>query len=125
MLSGIVAQAQRNSWEIALEANGEDVTYRISETKEIQLRAILTKPKTKTTDGNEVALVETKKWDWLIDACSLIDPVTNTAFEPKRGHSIERCDGTRYRLVPGDGSDLLWRWGSSAKIFRRVHCEEF
>lgn len=125
MLSGIVEQSQRNSFELALATNGEDVTYRISETKSIQLRAILTKPKTMTTEGNEVALVETKKWDWLISDCALRDPVTDDAFDPKRGHTIERCDGTRYRLVPTDGSDLLWRWGSSAKVFRRVHCEEF
>lgn len=124
MISGIVLQAQLNAWKTILATSGEEITYWLTDEKGIAIRAVLSKPQPRTVDAVDTALIETKKWDWLVHPSCLVDPETSERFEPKRGHRIERCDGTSFRLIPGEGSDLLWRWNSAAKVWIRVHCEE-
>lgn len=122
MANSIAARAERNAWRVLLATRGEEVTYRISETKSISIRVVITRPDpTKKTD--DVAILESKLWDVLVDPATLLDPVTDAAFAPRRGHSVETAAGVRYQFTPGP-SDLLCRWNSNFRTWLRVHAEE-
>jgi hypothetical protein len=124
MISGLTVTAELNALRLILSQRGEDVTVNLTTTKSIAIRAALTKPVSRRRDVIDVAMLESKKWDWLLDGRELIDPETNQAFEPRKGMSIVRSDGTKWRLVPADNSEMLFRWSSPARIQMRIHSEE-
>ena len=111
---------QLAAWRSLQRIRGEPIVYHVTTTRSINIElAVLTQPKANRIDGDIGLAV--RQWHWLIDPNDLC--IANERITPTEGHWIMR--GTaRYKLTPGEGNNLVWRWSDASQIWRRIFVEE-
>ena len=124
-MSNVPPQAAllRIAWRSLQAQRGETITYHVGSYSIAVEGCVLTRPTAAKVDTGSDAAVESRAWDWLIDAALLV-AANGEQIEPSRGHWIERGDGTKYSVQPSDGQDLAWRWSDGSHTWRRTHTEE-
>lgn len=111
---------QLAAWRTLQRIRGELITYHITTTLSIEIAlAVLTQPKAYRVDG-DIGLAA-RQWHWLIDPADL--SINDEQIIPQEGHWIMRGD-ERYKLTPGEGNSLVWRWSDASHVWRRIFVEE-
>lgn len=109
------------AWRTLQQILGEPIVYHITTTQSIAIeRAVLTQPKANRIDTEGIGLA-VRQWHWLIDPADL--SIDNEQIVPTEGHWIMRGEA-RYKLTPGEGKNLVWRWSDASHVWRRVFVEE-
>ena len=111
---------QLAAWRTLQRIRGVGIVYHVTTTKSLDIeRAVLTQPRANRIDG-DIGLAM-RQWQWLIDPEDL--SINEEQLIPAEGHWIMHGT-TRYKLTPGEGNNLVWRWSDAMHIWRRVFVEE-
>ena len=113
------------AWRTLQRIMGEPIVYHLNTTQSIAIElAVLTQPKANRIDTEGIGLA-VRQWHWLIDPDDL--SFQNERVIPTEGHWIMRgpaSNAERYKLTPGEGKNLVWRWSDSSHVWRRIFVEE-
>lgn len=115
-----LAETLRLAWETAKAFHGREVTFDYG-TGTVQLVAVKTRPNAQAVGTDGETIVESYAWDFLVEPADLI--VGGTFIEPSEGFEITTEDGKKFRLIPGDSGNLVWRYSDQHKTFIRCFTE--
>ena len=123
-MTAAIATALAAAWATTKRRNGETVTY-TSGSAAVELTAVLSMPQSGQVDTQESITMESRSWNWLIDADWPANaPAAFTGLEPSQGDTITRADGTVYQVQPSSNAGPCWRYSDGQHTFRRIFCEE-
>ncbi len=112
---------QLAAWRTLQRIRGEAIVYHLTTTQSIEIeRAVLTQPKANRVESDGIGLA-VRQWHWLIDPDDL--SINSERVTPTEGHWIMR-GAERYKLTPGEGKNLVWRWSDASQVWRRIFVEE-
>ena len=98
-------------------AAGEKITYRRG-TQSVVVSAVPGETEFEEFGSEGEFRAQIKYTDWLIKpGCLKFDgqPIT-----PERGDEIERKDGERFHVLPGN-QNATWRWANAHRTHYRIH----
>lgn len=111
--------AQRQAFLAAVCARGQSFTYSDGTTTIDPITMIRSRPESNQADATELIVIESKEWNFLVEASDLIDGDSNF-IEPSIGHIITDQEGVRYKVQPVGASQNCWRWSDGLHTFIRI-----
>jgi hypothetical protein len=119
-LDGLIGLALREAWLVVKSLHGICVTYSDG-TNTFDITGVKTRSNAQAIAGDDVIL-ESNSWDFLFEPADLL--VNGVPIDPSNGHTITEQDGTVHRLIPGNSSDLVFRYSDQNKTWLRCYAEQ-